>query len=135
MPSRPQVVDHRNLEFSRSCSQSAVVGVFLIFPCCMLLLCSIYLCFPYGWLVLTVWVGWIGVYDRVAFSGAGRPILAIRRCKIGGAIRDYHGAKLVQEEPLDPSETYIFAAHPHGVYGAGVWINFVRRLLLSMTFD
>lgn len=39
-------------------------------------------------------------------------------------MRNYFPCSLVKECALDPTRTYVFGYHPHGVISTGMWINF-----------
>jgi len=89
-----------------------ILGIVLVFP-------------PVLPLVL-LYFTWAWVWDRNAGKRGGRPSHFLRNMKIWKYICDYFPSRLVVQEPLDPSKTYIFATQPHGVFGWGVWTNFVN---------
>lgn len=48
----------------------------------------------------------------------------MQRWVIWRYLRDYFPIKLIKTADLDPSKTYIFGSHPHGVLVAGAFTNF-----------
>jgi len=69
---------------------------------------------------------WIWVLDRSTPSKGGRPIPFLRKLKIWKYISEYFPAKVILQEPLDPSKAYIFVSHPHGLFVWGVWTNMLN---------
>lgn len=50
----------------------------------------------------------------------------MRGLKIWDYITNYFPARLILQEQLDPSKTYLFAYNPHGVWAWGLWANMLN---------
>jgi len=77
---------------------------------------------------LLVYLTWIWVVDKNIGKRGGRPVSFLRKLKYWKYLGDYFPAKLEFQERLDPSKTYIFAAHPHGLFSWGVWSHFMNEV-------
>ena len=53
----------------------------------------------------------------------------LRRSLIYRYFADYFPAKLVKTADLDPSKTYLFGSHPHGILCFGAFIAFATDAL------
>jgi 1-acyl-sn-glycerol-3-phosphate acyltransferase len=54
----------------------------------------------------------------------GSHTLLLRSVPIWRWLAEYFPIKLQKTCELDPSQSYIFVCHPHGVIGFGTWLNF-----------
>ena len=71
-------------------------------------------------ILYAVWV----IYDRQVSSQGGRRLQWFRKLSIWRYLRDYFPVTLVKTADLDPRRNYIMGYHPHGVIGAGAFVNF-----------
>jgi len=74
--------------------------------------------------VWLIYVAWIFLVDKNAASSGNRVVPWVRKLFYWKYFRAYFPAELVKTADLDPSKTYIFGAHPHGIIGMSVWANF-----------
>lgn len=80
------------------------------------------------WLLLWLfYVAWIFLIDKKAASGGTRMNLWVRRLPYWKYFREYFPAELVKTADLNPSKTYIFGAHPHGVISLSLWANIMNE--------
>jgi len=77
--------------------------------------------------VLILYLTLIYLFDRNVSKRGGRPSPFLRNLKIWKYLSDYFPAKVILQEPLDPSKKYIFASHPHGLFIWGLWANFMNN--------
>ncbi|CAM0141849.1 diacylglycerol O-acyltransferase 1 [Umbelopsis sp. WA50703] len=99
------------------CSMMSIC-IFLFF-----FVCSIPVLF---WLPIIIYLTWILIWDKAPENG-GRSISWIRNLKAWKLFADYFPAKLIKEADLDPTQTYIFGYHPHGIISMGSFITFATN--------
>ena len=78
------------------------------------------------WFVTVGYVTWI-VFDVCVLrtpQRGGRRVQSFRRSKIATYFQQYFPAQLIKTADLDPERNYIFGAHPHGIKGDSVLVNF-----------
>ena len=75
------------------------------------------------WILSVLYACWI-LYDRDTPSKGGRRLHWFRKLSIWRYLKDYFPVKLVKTMELDPKRNYIMGYHPHGVIGAGAFVNF-----------
>eukprot|EP00112_Aurelia_sp_Birch-Aquarium-sp1_P004900 Seg1554.2 transcript_id=Seg1554.2/GoldUCD/mRNA.D3Y31 product="2-acylglycerol O-acyltransferase 2-A" protein_id=Seg1554.2/GoldUCD/D3Y31 len=75
------------------------------------------------WLVAVFYACWM-IVDHDSSSRGGRRINFIRKLRVWQHLRDYFPVELVKTADLDPRRNYIMGYHPHGVIGAGAYVNF-----------
>jgi len=80
---------------------------------------------PYLILLTFLYLVWM-VYDSNTPSRGGRPLSFLRNLPTWKILSGYFPCKLILQEQLDPSKTYIFASHPHGIMGCGLWSNIMN---------
>ena len=87
---------------------------------------SIYLLFTkYYWIVL-IYLVWYA-YDRNTPELGGNAIKSIRHSRLWKYMRDYYPAELHKTEDLDPTKSYIFGLHPHGIMQASGFLSFATE--------
>lgn len=79
------------------------------------------------WPVLAVYAVFIGV-DR-SFEEGGRSDQWMRRLAVWRQVAAYFPMRMVREVELDPARQYLFAYHPHGIFGNGAVIGFGTEAL------
>ena len=67
------------------------------------------------------------VWDRIISSCGGRRIDFVRNLSIWRYYCNYFPMRLIKTTDLDPKKNYIFGYHPHGIFTAGVFGNFVTN--------
>lgn len=78
------------------------------------------------WILSVIYACWI-IYDRETPSKGGRRSNWFRRLKVWQHLRDYFPVTLVKTAELDPKRNYILGYHPHGIIGAGAFVNFATE--------
>lgn len=68
---------------------------------------------------------WIAADDLILQTPRkeGRRFEFMRRARIFEHFRDYFPIHLHKTADLDPTKSYIFCYHPHGIIGMGLFIN------------
>jgi 2-acylglycerol O-acyltransferase 2 len=114
------------------------LSVLLLFPA--QLFCLLVFGVALIWSPFTVWLRYLAiaylvfihVYDRDTPSQGGYYWgRSIRKLPLWTLFRDYFPIKLVRstKEKLDPSKTYVFGYHPHGILSLGLWTAFATEAL------
>lgn len=67
------------------------------------------------------------IWDRNISSRGGRRIDFVRNLSVWRYYCNYFPMRLIKTVDLDPRKNYIFAYHPHGIFTAGVFGNFVTN--------
>uniref|UniRef100_A0A6B2L9Z5 Acyltransferase n=1 Tax=Arcella intermedia TaxID=1963864 RepID=A0A6B2L9Z5_9EUKA len=75
-------------------------------------------------LPMILYLGFIFVYDKATPSGQGRRLEWFRELKFFKYLKDYFPCATHKTADLDPSKTYIFVYHPHGILSVGCFITF-----------
>ncbi len=79
-----------------------------------------------AWTLAVIYACWL-LYDRDTPSKGGRRLGLARRFALWKYLADYFPACVVKTAELDPKKNYIMAYHPHGVIGAGAFVNFATE--------
>ena len=74
-----------------------------------------------------LYLSWAYLIDGRTPEHGGRRSNFIRKLRIWKYFRDYFPITLVKTSELEPSKTYIFGYHPHGVLCAGAFCNFATE--------
>jgi 2-acylglycerol O-acyltransferase 2 len=81
---------------------------------------------PFTAVPFLLYLGWALFIDDAPKKN-GRPIRWFRDLKWFKHFRDYFPISLENSKPLDPSKTYIFGYHPHGIISLGAFCNFATN--------
>ncbi|ETV87178.1 hypothetical protein H257_02153 [Aphanomyces astaci] len=108
-----------------SLSGTAFVG-FVASSFVLLLACAvgIWVWVPHGWVALCSYAVWAIFLDQAPYNGRGRIFNFLRFNWLWQFAQGYFAHTLRQESELDPSKTYLFVAHPHGIIALGTWLVF-----------
>src|SRR3989338_8882406 len=79
------------------------------------------------WPIGLLYLGWI-VWDFSSASQGGRSSSCVKMTKrltrpFFRAFADYFPAQLHPTQPLDATQKYFFAVHPHGILGINAWVT------------
>eukprot|EP01116_Phalansterium_solitarium_P011034 TRINITY_DN26644_c0_g1_i1.p1 TRINITY_DN26644_c0_g1~~TRINITY_DN26644_c0_g1_i1.p1 ORF type:complete len:348 (-),score=79.07 TRINITY_DN26644_c0_g1_i1:54-1097(-) len=127
-----------NVPLQRRLQTAAVALVVFFIVLCVIanILCILVPVFWWFYLPYLVWV----FIDRETGHNGGRIVPFVRRLRVWKYFRDYFPSQLLVVEPLDPSQTYVFGIHPHGIIGMSCWANLlndasgVRSLLKGIDY-
>lgn len=86
------------------------------------LLCAI----PILWPLIIVYLVWAS-FDNAAEEGKDRRIRFFREAKLWRWYNDYFPIRLHKTHDLDPSRTFIFGYHPHGIISMAAMGNFATE--------
>ncbi|KAK9811809.1 hypothetical protein WJX72_010459 [[Myrmecia] bisecta] len=101
------------------------VGIYLSTPVCWAF--TLYLLWCEEWvlrLLVAIYLAWIikGPGRDAAKNVTWKPYM--RRWGFWKYLAKYFSAELIKTAELDPSKSYLFGVHPHGVLTIASWINF-----------
>ncbi|KAI8388859.1 diacylglycerol acyltransferase [Radiomyces spectabilis] len=83
-------------------------------------------CFtPPLWPFILAYIAFI--YLDKAPENGGRRFQWMRHLSLWRYFADYFPVKLIKEQELDPSKTYVFGYHPHGIISMGAFANFATE--------
>jgi 2-acylglycerol O-acyltransferase 2 len=80
---------------------------------------------PPIWPILIPYIIYIQ-FDKSPERG-GYPVRWVRKLTIWKYYAQYYPCSIVKEADLDPSKTYIFGYHPHGIIGMGAFATFATE--------
>jgi hypothetical protein len=87
---------------------------------------TIYLLFTRYFWVPVIYILWY-FYDRNSAETGGHYIRWIRECSVWKKMGEYFPAKLHKTAELDPTKSYIFGLHPHGIMQTNGFLSFATE--------
>jgi len=103
--------------------QTLVVAFFLALQL-VLIIVSLSLLFSVVYTIpMILYMTWM-YFDKAPSNGKGRRFEWARQLSVFNYMRDYFPVNLIKTADLDPTKTYIFGYHPHGILSVGAFVNF-----------
>jgi len=106
--------------------QTACCAVGLTLPFFLMFLNFVFIFTPALWPLYIIYLVWFLCWDRGAEGSDNKRWPWLQNMALYKHFREYFPSTLVRTQELDPSKTYIFGAHPHGIIGISVWCNIVN---------
>lgn len=113
----------RNIPFERRV-QTACVIITMLMPIALAFSNILFLIFPILWIPYIIYLLWFVFLNREASKNPRRTIPFIRRLPYFRHFRNFFPSDIIKTTELDPSKTYLFALHPHGIIGLSAQANF-----------
>eukprot|EP01125_Pyxidicula_operculata_P000571 TRINITY_DN10579_c0_g1_i1.p1 TRINITY_DN10579_c0_g1~~TRINITY_DN10579_c0_g1_i1.p1 ORF type:complete len:336 (+),score=26.67 TRINITY_DN10579_c0_g1_i1:24-1031(+) len=85
----------------------------------------LFVVFPFP---IILYIIWYMRYDKAPTNGVGRRKEVLRNAFFWKYFKDYFPLQLIKTADLDPSKTYIFGYHPHGIIGVGAFTTFATNV-------
>jgi len=87
---------------------------------------TLYLLFTRFYWISLLYLAWY-LYDRRRAETGGNALECVRNCVIWYKMAEYFPAKLHKTVDLDPSKSYIFGLHPHGIMQTSGFLSFATE--------
>ncbi|CAJ0597348.1 unnamed protein product [Cylicocyclus nassatus] len=104
-----------------------IMNIVITFPLTFInLILPLILAITLQWHILLIYSLWY-IYDRKSPRNGGYPSKWVQSWPMNKWFAEYFPVSLHKTVDLPPDQNYIFACHPHGIIGMGVFANFATE--------